>query len=225
MKQHTLDGKECNPAKFPNIEDLEKILAEQYLMIEESYRQKNHEKKLSDIEKLKELKGRIEEGKVYLSSRFHQTAKKYDLNRNVLKETMKTGEKKKFEECIKSIEEGDESSVYFAEKVADKYWLDKTKLKRAVEKGLFEKYLEEIENGNMDDYWHKTWDLTDKYDFDGNRIIKAADRFAEAHIWDDFNEGDYCVSCCKECLHTENCGEANTHQCYQHSIKHGYCLS
>lgn len=222
MKQHTLDGKECNPAKFPNIEDLEKILAEQYFMIEESDRQKNHEKKLSDIEKLKELKVWIEEGKAHLSSRFYQIAKKYDLNRNVLKEAMETGEKKKFEDYIKRIEDGEGNLLYHAERLADKHWLDRTGLRKAAVK-YFERLLGKIEDGWIDEYWKEIWELSDNYGFDGNKIIEALESFGEEHNWDYLE--DECFSCCRRCSYTENCGEKNTHQCYQHSTPHEYCLS
>lgn len=127
------------PFRFSSIEELEKITMEQYLMADESGRQKIYEKKLSDVEKLKNLAKRIEEGNTYLSSRFYQIAKKYRLNKNIIEKAIETGDRKKFEICLKEIENC-------------------------------------IENGrDVDEYYFKAWELSDKYSFDGNRIIEAAE--------------------------------------------------
>lgn len=213
MQQLTLEGKICKSEKPSTIEELEKIWTEQYLIIEESNRQKYHEKKLSDMEKLKELKGRIEEGKIHLSSRFHQIAKKYDLDRGIIKKAIKSGEKKNFEDYIKRIENGEESLLYHAEILADKHWLDRTKLKKAAEK-CFERLLEKIEEvGYTDEYWKEIWELSDNYGFDGNRIMEAHEIsgiYEAGNIsWD-----EYCGFCfkTKKCPFTaEGCKEMYAH--------------
>ncbi|MBU3957683.1 MAG: hypothetical protein KKB25_01270 [Nanoarchaeota archaeon] len=216
MKQLALDGKISEPPKISTLEELEKNIKEN-----------SDAEASSDMEKLKEILKKIGNGRTCLRSKYSKTAAKYNLNRKIIKTAVETGEKKIFEDYLKRIERGEENLFFQAERLADKYWLDRTRIKGAAEK-YFERVLDKLEEkGYSDEEWEESWRLSDKYDFNGNEIIEALERFGEEHIWD-IDLEDECFFCCRKCpytINTENCGEKNTHQCYQHGIKHEYCLS
>lgn len=213
MQQLTLENKISEPPKFSTFEELEK-----------NFKENSDSEASSDMEKLKEILKKIGNGKTHLRSQYSKIAAKYGLSRKIIKAAVETGEKKIFEEYVKRIERGEENLFFHAERLADKYWLDRTRVKGAAEK-YFERLLGKIEaDGYTDEYWKEIWELSDKYGFDGNRIIEAHEIYGKDHIWDT-DLDDECFSCCRKCSYTKNCGEKNTHQCYQHSTQHKYCLS
>lgn len=213
MQQLTLDNKISEPPKFSTLEELEK-----------NFKENSDAEASSDMEKLKEILKKIGNGKTHLRSKYSKIAAKYGLSRKIIKIAVKTGEKKIFEDYLKGIEIGEENLFFQAEMLADKYLLDRTRLKGAAEK-YFERILDKLEEkGYSDEDWEEVWRLSDKYDFNGNKIIEALERFGEEHIWDNFNEEDDCEFsdyCCMECRHAKNCGGREAYQRYRHSIRYG----